>query len=344
MGFATRWNEGRHVVVDVEQAAARARLYQLLAEALADPPDWLSQASRQWPLSDAAEEVAHLEDNQAILQAAAAQTAIPPEDIVKRRARYEALFTGHGSSIHWLYESLARDGQLAGPSCQAVWSVYEAAGLVVAGTELPDHASVELAFLAYLTGQEAENPTKAVQWRHIRRLFLSRHAGRWLPALGDALARTGDLVYGPIGRLLAAVLRTDLRQSRTPTKQTNRRLPVLLKPQMCNLCGFCVQVCPTHALAIRETETTTSLLVSDSACVACERCVRICMTGVLGLAPSVPREGRSLLRQSPRAHCPGCGQPLISEAELAAVAARIGAPSWLNYCPDCRSLLLERAL
>lgn len=331
------------MTASAEQAAARARLYWSLAEALAEPPDWLSASGHQWPLFTAALEVAHCEADVAIGQAVVELAEIPPEGLSRRRARYEALFLGTGQPRLWLYESLARDGQLAGPSTAAVWSVYKAAGLAVAGSELPDYAPVELAFLAYLAQQEAEMLTEAAQWRRARRLFVKRHAGEWLPALGESLARTGDLVYRPIGRLLRNALVTDLRLRRAALSQTTHCLPILLQPGICNLCSFCVQVCPTRALAICETEATTSLLVNDSTCVACGRCVRVCMANALRLEPTTRYEGQRVLRQSPRARCPACGRPTVSQAELEEVAARIGAPSWLNYCMDCRSPFLEGA-
>ncbi len=327
---------------NAEQAAARARLCTALAEALAEPPAWLSESGHQWPLFISALEVAQHEDCTAIRQTLLDLAEIPPEDLRTRRRRYEALFFGGGRPRLWLYESLALDSQLAGPSTVAVGLVYEAAGLVVAETELPDHASVELAFLAHLFEQESKKPTEAAQWRRARRLFVRRHAGHWLPALGEALARTGDLVYRPIGCLLSAALGTDLQPRRSSLSRTTRGLPVLPQPENCNLCSFCVQVCPTRALAIHETEETTALLLADSTCVGCERCARVCMANALRLSPVTPREGQRVLRQSPRVRCPACGQFTVSQAELAEVAARIGTPTWLNYCSDCRPLLMER--
>jgi ferredoxin len=158
------------------------------------------------------------------------------------------------------------------------------------------------------------------------------------------LARTGDLVYGPIGRVLTAALGTDLQPRRRSVSRTTRGLPRLLQPESCNLCSFCVQVCPTRALKIHETEETTALLLVDSTCVACEQCVRACMANALQLLPVTPHQGQRLLRQSPRARCPACGRPTVSQAELEEVAARIGNPTWLNYCSDCRPLLPERVL
>jgi ferredoxin len=325
----------------VEQSTARTKLYQALAEVLSEPPDWLSGSGRHWPLFTAALEVAHEEDQTAIRQAVVEVEAIPPEGPSKRLARYKALFSGSSRPQLWLYESLARDGQLAGPSAMAVWLVYEAAGLVAAGTELPDHASVELAFLAYLAEQEAEIPAEAAQWRRARRLFIRRHAGRWLPALGEALALTNDSVYAPIGRLLTAALGSDLQPRRHSSLQPTRGLPMLSQPENCNLCSFCVQVCSTRALTIHETDEMTSLLLTDSLCIACERCVRVCSTGALQLEMETPQAGQRALRQSPRAQCAACGQPMVSQAELKEVAARIGAPAWLSYCPDCRSGWME---
>jgi TorA maturation chaperone TorD/ferredoxin-like protein FixX len=325
----------------VEQSTARTRLYQALAEVLSEPPDWLIAPGYQWSLFTAAVDVAHEEDQTAIRQVVIEMEAIPPEGLGKRRAHYNALFLGSNRPHLWLYESLARDGQLAGPSAMAVWSAYESAGLAVAGTELPDHVSVELAFLAYLAGQEAEFPAEAVQWRRARHLFIKHHAGRWLPALGQALADTGDPVYAPIGHLLTAALATEFHPHRCASLQSTRGLPMLSQPENCNLCSFCVQVCPTHALAIHETDDLTALLLSDSMCIACERCVRICSTGALQLEMGPAQAGQRVLCQSPRAKCAACGQPLVSEAELKEVAARIGAPAWLNYCPDCRSGWVE---
>ncbi len=320
-------------------ATARAALYRALAEALAGAPDWSCGPGYGWPLFTAAQAVADREDCAGLHQALPRLAAIRPEDLSKRQARYDALFSGAGRPCLWLYESLAVDGKLAGPSTLAVWSVYEAAGLIVADTELPDHASVELAFLAYLADQEAAAPDQAAQWHRARRLFIKRHAGQWLPALGEALSRTDDMMYGPVGGVLAAALRSDVLTRSLP--RTARGLPVLHQPEDCTLCSFCVQVCPTRALAIRETDECTTLLLADSKCTGCERCVRVCMVNALRLAPAAPNAGQRVLRESPRARCPACGESTVSQAELDAVVARIGDPAWLHYCSDCRALVLE---
>jgi ferredoxin/nitrate reductase assembly molybdenum cofactor insertion protein NarJ len=320
--------------------AAYARLYQSLAEVLAEPPEWFTRPGDQWPLFADVLEIAQGGHRVASTMHHAARelAQIPSENLGARRARYEALFQGTNRPHLWLYESMVRDGRLAGPSTFSIASAYKAAGVVVSGTELPDHASVELAFLAYLSAQEANAADSADQWRRARRLFISHHAGKWLPALGRSLAQTQDTVYSPIGRLLVNALLIIPRVIRPAPTLTNV-LPNLSPPEMCNLCSFCVQVCPTRALTIRETDEVTSLQISDSACVGCRHCIRICPTRALEMARRQPDNHCRVLRASVRAHCLFCGQPMISQAELEAVSKELGDPAWLNYCPDCRPLL-----
>jgi nitrate reductase assembly molybdenum cofactor insertion protein NarJ/Fe-S-cluster-containing hydrogenase component 2 len=285
-------------------------------------------------------EIASSEDDAALQRIIINLAAIPPESLEKRRSRYHAIFSAARPHL-WLYESLARDGRLAGPTTFAIWQAYESAGLKVADSELPDHASVELAFLAYLASQEAEAGDEARQWRKARRLFIKHHAGQWLPALGQALTRTQDEVYSPIGNLLTTIIHRALR---LPKKQSSllQARPIVSQSETCHLCGFCVQVCPTRALTIRETETTTTLLLNNAACTSCQRCIQTCPSGTLHLENTLVDHPYTTLRQSPRAHCPACGQPTVSQAEIEAVSALIGTPVWLEYCLSCRTLLLER--
>ncbi len=321
--------------------AASAYLYRALAEALAEPLDWFGRPGPQWPLFAAAVEAARGDSEPQISHAVIELAEIPSESLRQRRARYEAVFSGGGRPQVWLYESLAREGRLLGSCTPILWSAYAAAGLTVAGSELPDHASVELTFLSHLVEQETRSPTESAQWRKARRLFVSQHAGQWLPQLGDGLARTGDRVYAPIGRLLAAAIRREMHSRRRAFSGADRRLPTIRQAEACNLCSFCVQVCPTRALAIHETDAETVLLLSDQHCVSCARCVHVCPTRALQLESEPAKDSQFVLRQSPRARCPACGQPTVSQAELEAVSTHIGAPVWLDYCLECRSLLLE---
>jgi nitrate reductase assembly molybdenum cofactor insertion protein NarJ/Fe-S-cluster-containing hydrogenase component 2 len=328
----------------------RADLYQALAEALAEPPEWLALAGDEWPLTAIARSLAGR--SAAMGDAVARLAEVPAESLATRRRRYAALSAGPGRPRFWFYESAQREGRLLGQASSAVACLYRAAGLELAGAELPDHASVELAFLAFLARRQANEPAHSKAWRQLERRFIKEHGGRWLPALGRALAASRDPVYAPIGRLLARWLDENVRprRRREPRVAGRKRLLRVARTDECTLCGFCSQVCPTGALAIRETGIETMLLLLDRSCTGCAKCVAVCDTGALNLETrglTSPAEavaaGWLLLRRSPRAICPACNQATVSCAELDFVARQIGRPAWLAYCLSCRPYLMEKS-
>jgi ferredoxin len=335
----------------------RADLYQALAEALAEPPEWLALAGCDWPLTAVVRNLAGSSVN--LDGAVTGLAAVPAESLPARRRRYAALAFGPGRPPLWFYESGQREGRLLGQAAGAVARLYQAAGLELAGAELPDHASVELAFLAFLARRQAGEPESSRAWQQLERRFIEEHGGCWLPALGRALAESGDPVYGPVGRLLACCFSTTERPARRrlPDRRQPPRLPTLARPEECTLCTFCVQVCPTRALTVHETGDETILLLLDSRCNGCAKCVGACATAALKLAPRpvadpgqpavAPVENGAVaqwrpLRRSPRAICLACGEAMVSHAELDFVASQIGRPAWLAYCLECRPYLMER--
>ena len=316
-----------------------ADLYLALAEVLGEPPPWLARPGREWPLYTAAAALAPA--SAAAARALPALARVGAESPAARRNRYRSLFAGQGRPRFWLYESLYRSGQILGPETHMVGQLYEMAGLPITDGELPDHASLELAFLAYLARQPALDPGHASRWQRLERQFIVNHAGRWLPDLGRGLATSGDPVYAPIGRLLTGWI-----EEMTRRPQPEKRAPRL--PQVrqtdCTLCGFCVQMCPTRALVIVEDEHETCLSLLVDRCSGCGRCTQHCETGALTLRSPAAFMGaaRQPLRRSPRVPCRGCGQPTVSRAELDFVAGRLGRPRWLEYCLSCRARLLEK--
>ncbi len=56
----------------------------------------------------------------------------------------------------------------------------------------------------------------------------------------------------------------------------------------CTACEVCARVCPTGALAVRESLVRWELVFQFSRCVACGVCLEACQPGVLDFAASVP--------------------------------------------------------
>ncbi len=325
---------------------AQADIYYTLAEVLVDPPLWLANAGSDWPLFEAVDRLARLTESEAARRAVAALRAIPAEDLFTRQRRYRLITASTDRPPVPLYESLHLDGTLFGPSAQAVQQVYRVAGLEPEGAELPDHASVELAFLGWLAEKAAASPDDAADWQALARKFIEVHAGQWLPEVGKILAFSDDPVFAPIGYLLMDWLKEAARPprpNRTKAESCNLRLPVIPDTEACTLCGFCVQVCPTQALLIKETATETGLILKPLDCISCGKCERVCEYNALVMqttGETVCVEPHAL-RISERAACAHCGTPMVSVAELDAIAVMLGErPQWLDYCMECRPLFM----
>ena len=128
--------------------------------------------------------------------------------------------------------------------------------------KLPDHAAVELEFLAFLVEQEVVDKAHAGVWQKVRTLFLQRHAGRWLPKVGRKLAQADDPGWAAIGLLLTAVTTEPIPKRMLGALASSKiGLPHINTLEECSLCGFCTQVCPTRALSVREDALTTNLIL-----------------------------------------------------------------------------------
>lgn len=325
----------------VNQINFLSTIYPGLAETLASPeviglPAWIALQGKKWPLYDDVTRLAAITGSQEWVQAAIVLSEAPSAALSTRQAEYERLFIGIKRPPIWLYESHYMDGRILGPTTFAVNALYTQSGLEVEGAELPDHAALELTFLAFLARQEylAKELSQAKEWEAARKLFIKNHAGRWLPGVGQALAKSGYPAWAAIGLLLIASLSE--HKTAPQIRTTSLTLPQIENVDQCILCGFCVQVCPTHALAIREEKQTTSLWLSSPHCIHCQKCMHVCPEHVIQMGEESPPNHLILLRESPRGICPKCREPTFSQAELKAVADKIGNQPWLEYCLNCR--------
>ena len=325
-----------------DAAQGRAQVYFALADALTEP-----QADLPRVLVEAVAAGAEMAGSVACETAAPRLRdvqAMPPDAVV---AAYHLVTFGSGGRPLALYESLHRQGRLAGEATAEVAACYRALGVTPAAGELPDHAGVELAFLGELATVEATALIEgdlelAARVRTAQRRFLRSHAATWLPAVGDLLSNTGAPLYAPTGALLRDFLAEELA-SRPPRVRPVAVQPVLLDPETCTLCGLCTGACPPGALWIAEDDRATSLMLDPARCTGCERCVRTCPEQVLGMAQAAVRGGQpGILATSTRVTCPQCGQPTVSQAELQAVFRRLQPDPILkrrfSLCVACKSM------
>jgi TorA maturation chaperone TorD/ferredoxin len=318
------------------EPASRAALYQALAEMLtADgSPDWMAGPGITWPLYQAAQSLAPSSASARLAKQALA--AIPSRTAAALRESHRDLFARSSPPYFSMYESAWISGRLLGPETLEVERLYRAVGLEPEGSELPDHASVELAFLAYLAGGGSQTEIA-------EREFIRQHAGRWLPSFGRGLARSGDRAYAAVGQPLIGWL-GEARCHPVQRRRAGCGQPSIPFFDDCTLCGFCVQACPARALEIIESKTETALRLFPSLCMGCGRCERACEFKALRMeVPPIVSDGPSekdavILRLSLRAYCPSCGNATVSRAELDFVRDQLDNPTWLENCLDCRPI------
>jgi len=319
--------------------ALLSTLYGSLAEVLADTagvavPDWLALPGREWPLFEPAMRLTEAYPSPLLAKAVNNLTDLPEGSFDSRLSVWKRLLMGNGRLPLAVYESMYRNGRLLGPATFAVKAEYQKAGLEVEGPELPDHIAIELEFLSYLTKQELKKGEAAKRWGKTRQMFIKNHAAQWMPSVGRQLASMHDPAWCVIGQLLSSAITLP---ERSPSRRHGSGFPVLNDASRCSLCGFCVQVCPVQALCIGENAEATTLFLLPDLCIQCRKCEQICGEEALVLEKAELSVEPVILRHSPRAVCPGCRQTTISEAELSAVAIRLGEhPKWLDYCVECR--------
>lgn len=315
-------------------------IYSALAEALAakrleELPPWMTSPGRKWPLYGHFLELVSEESTGSFSRAVKSLEEISASSLLSRWTGFEAVVYGDNNSTPiMLYESKYINGRVPGPITFKIQSLYKQAGLETIGAELPDHISMELAFLAHLAQQEFEETDYPWMWREARSLFIKRHAIQWMPRIGQQLVLVDNPAWKALGHLLIALIERE--NSISPTKIFRDGFPSILEKDNCNLCGFCVQVCPPKALQMIEDEATTALWFSTKDCIQCGKCEQICPEEVIRLQNVDARRKPHILRESPRVPCARCNQLMFSQAELEYTASRLNNPPWLQLCPECR--------
>lgn len=299
-----------------------------------------------------------------------------PHDLI---LAYTRLFLGPGRPVAHPYESVYVEGRLMGAAAGQVVECYNEAGLELSTEirELPDHVSLELAFMAHLAAEEERDPDRRAVWCDRERRFLLEHLARWLPQFCSKIERSKahpyyreaaweakKLIEEDLQRLAPPLAEAATRTNSTPRisdpadRTNSRRRPpefsLAVDVSRCTLCVLCTENCPPGALTGACTQTTLYLAFDPALCDGCRACVRLCperaitvergsvdvapLSKTVGGTPAAP--GRVLVTAS-RVVCPACHRPHIAEPWFDRLAERLGGGESVRYslalCPLCKT-------
>lgn len=201
-----------------------ALLLRPIAALLLAPP----APERLAALAAAAGELAAAHPLSADLAAALAPLAgAAALEIRELDAEYHRLLVVPGGDYLAPFESVHGDtrsvegevvsGLLSGPSQAALRRLYAESGFEVAPefVAMPDHAGMELGFLACLSAREAEaeeagDAGLGEVCRSAARRFIERHPGRWIPALAERARKAQGRFTAELLEGARQLLRADL--------------------------------------------------------------------------------------------------------------------------------------
>ena len=216
------------VEADNAIAAARSLVYAELARAFRHPSD--AEAARRLADTTAVRELIGLVDGLARWRPAYSASPL----------RHEAR-EASGGDVNVLYCSLF-DGAIGGATVSLDERAYAASGrellwedlfrcyahfgLEVEGgglRESPDHLTIELEFMHFLTFLEASNPETARGVLLGERDFLALHLAAWMPRLCESIAaRSTGSVYHRLAELLRDFVSADREYLESRTNELRR--------------------------------------------------------------------------------------------------------------------------
>lgn len=273
---------------------------------------------------------------------------------------YTRLFLGPGRPVAHPYESVYREGRTMGNTTLDVRRRLAGEGLTPSARILPDHVSIELAFMAHLTAREARawddgDEDGARDYLTRQESFLYDHLTVWLPQFCHRILSGRPLDhYAELARQTETFVVGDAIQVRawlrndagTPAGIVTRPARwVVAVDRGCTLCGICVQVCRPGALQrVSDAEHGTVVLRVDAVlCDGCAACQRWCPEEVMavGRLPDGELPPEAELVRSAMLACPRCGQPHAPASMVARVHAQLDQDheallQRLALCYECK--------
>jgi TorA maturation chaperone TorD/Pyruvate/2-oxoacid:ferredoxin oxidoreductase delta subunit len=268
---------------------------------------------------------------------------------------FTRLFLGPGRPVAHPYESVYREGRTMGDTTLDVRRRLAKAGLAPNGQTLPDHISIELAFMAHLAAREAQawddgDDKGALDYLARQASFMRDHLGTWLPQFcRRVLVGRPHAHYADLARRAKAFVTDDAAQvwawlgnGDGPAMAAARQdWWAVTVDQDCTLCDICVQVCRPGALQIARQDEMAILYFDAIRCDGCAACQRWCPEKIIGVAPADEHPPDGELARSALLACPHCGQLHTPAAMVARVQAQVGTADKtllqrLTLCHDCK--------
>jgi TorA maturation chaperone TorD/Pyruvate/2-oxoacid:ferredoxin oxidoreductase delta subunit len=274
---------------------------------------------------------------------------------------FTRLFLGPGRPVAHPFESVYREGRMMGDTTLDVQRRLASEGLTPDARTLPDHVSIELAFMAHLAACEARawedgDGDGARDYLARQESFLYDHLLRWLPQFCHRTLAGRPLGhYANLARETEAFVAGDAVRVRAWLGNgTGESVGVADRPerwvvtvnQGCTLCGICTQVCRPGALKqVRHTGRRMVVLRVDAVlCDGCAACQRWCPEEIIAVNrfPDGEHPSENELARSAMLACPGCGQLHAPAAMVAKVQAQVdqGRDALLQrlaLCPECKA-------
>ena len=266
---------------------------------------------------------------------------------------FTRLFLGPGRPVAHPYESVYREGRTMGDTTLDVRRRMAQENMAPAGRTLPDHVSIELAFMAHLAAREARawddgDDNQARDYLARQESFLQDHLTAWLPQFcRRVLVGNPHAHYTDLARCTQDFVSADAAQVRAwlgeekAAGDAERNWWTLTVGQNCTLCEICAQVCRPGALQLNRQNETVTLNLDAALCDGCAACQRWCPEHAINLKPAAERPPDGALARSALLACPRCGQHHAPAALVAQVQAQMGIADEallqrLTLCHDCK--------
>jgi DMSO reductase family type II enzyme chaperone len=192
-------------------------LYQLLSQSLVYPSEEAVAMLKQTDLPQAQQMAGELRPPVA-LQLLALAEQLQCTDAAALQAEHRRIFSHILSLDCPPCESVytTRDVFQQTQELSDIAGFFRAFGLELADRERPDHISVELEFMHFLTYKEAyavihHGPSKARLCREVQRKFMQDHLGRWAFQFAKRLReKAGEGYFGCVASLVEALLSAEI--------------------------------------------------------------------------------------------------------------------------------------